>query len=137
MVYFTADMHFGHRAIINMQSRPFESVEEMNRVLLQNFNSVVHKDDTVYILGDICHHMKIEDADELIRKMNGKKYLIIGNHDKKYDPRLFEDIRDFMKVSVDGCNFALMLGDISCMVTYMPEWNTTKRIVQRVSGDMM
>ena len=27
MVYFTADMHFGHRAIINMQSRPFESVE--------------------------------------------------------------------------------------------------------------
>ena len=51
MVYFTADMHFGHRAIINMQSRPFESVEEMNRVLLQNFNSVVHKDDTVYILG--------------------------------------------------------------------------------------
>ena len=34
MVYFTADMHFGHRAIINMQSRPFESVEEMNRVLL-------------------------------------------------------------------------------------------------------
>ena len=80
MVYFTADMHFGHRAIINMQSRPFESVEEMNRVLLQNFNSVVHKDDTVYILGDICHHMKIEDADELIRKMNGKKYLIIGNH---------------------------------------------------------
>ena len=100
MVYFTADMHFGHRAIINMQSRPFESVEEMNRVLLQNFNSVVHKDDTVYILGDICHHMKIEDADELIRKMNGKKYLIIGNHDKKYDPRLFEDIRDFMKVSL-------------------------------------
>lgn len=51
MVYFTADMHFGHRAIINMQSRPFESVEEMNRVLLQNFNSVVHKDDTVFILG--------------------------------------------------------------------------------------
>ena len=42
-----------------------ESVEEMNRVLLQNFNSVIHKNDTVYILGDICHHMKIEDADEL------------------------------------------------------------------------
>jgi calcineurin-like phosphoesterase family protein len=37
----------------------------MNRVLLQNFNSVIHKNDTVYILGDICHHMKIEDADEL------------------------------------------------------------------------
>ncbi len=46
------------------------------RVLLQNYNSVVRQNDTVYILGDICHHMKIEDADNLIRKMNGKKYLI-------------------------------------------------------------
>lgn len=108
MVYFTADMHFGHRAIINMQNRPFESVEEMDRVMLQNFNSVVHKNDTVYILGDICHHMTIEEADALIRKMNGKKYLIMGNHDKKYDSGLFEDIRDFMKVSVDGHYFALM-----------------------------
>ncbi len=58
--------------------------------------------------SDICHHMKIEDADNLIRKMNGKKYLIVGNHDKKYDPRLFEDIKDFMKISVEGRNFALM-----------------------------
>ena len=69
MVYFTADMHFGHRAIINMQSRPFESVEEMNRVFLQNFNSVVHKDDTVYILGDICHHMAAEEANRWIARM--------------------------------------------------------------------
>ena len=91
-----------------MQNRPFESVEEMDRILLQNYNSVVRQNDTVYILGDLCHHMKIEDADNLIRKMNGKKYLIVGNHDKKYDPRLFEDIKDFMKISVEGRNFALM-----------------------------
>ena len=108
MIYFTADMHFGHRAIITMQNRPFESVEEMNRVLLQNFNAVVQKDDTVYIIGDICHHMKIEDADNLIKKLNGKKYLVRGNHDKNYDPRLFEDIQDFMKISVYGNSFSLM-----------------------------
>ena len=40
--------------------------------------------------------------------MNGKKYLILGNHDKKYDPRLFEDVRDFMKISVYGECFVLM-----------------------------
>ena len=77
-------------------------------MLVQNFNAVVHKDDTVYILGDICHHMKMEQADDLIRKLNGKKYLIKGNHDKNYDPRLFADIRDFMTVSVNGQYFALM-----------------------------
>ena len=72
MIYFTADMHFGHKAIITMQNRPFESVEEMDRVLLQNYNAVVHKDDTVYILGDICHHIKIEQADELISRYEEK-----------------------------------------------------------------
>lgn len=80
----------------------------MDQVILQNYNAMVHKDDTVYILGDICHHMKIEAADELIRKMNGKKYLINGNHDKNYDPRLFVEIRDFMKISVNGQCFVLM-----------------------------
>ena len=108
MIYFTSDMHFGHRGIITMQNRPFESVEEMDRVLLQNYNAVVHKDDTVYILGDICHHMKKEPAEELIEKLNGKKYLITGNHDKKYDLSLFVDIRDFMTVSFNGQYFALM-----------------------------
>lgn len=108
MVYFTSDMHFGHRAIINMQKRPFGTVEEMNRTILHNYNAVINKDDTVYILGDICHHMKTDYADELIRKMNGKKYLVVGNHDKKYDPRLFENIQDFMSISACGSYFVLM-----------------------------
>ena len=91
-----------------MQNRPFDSVEEMNRTILTNYNAVVHKDDTVYILGDICHHMTTDAANEMIQKMNGKKYLISGNHDKKYDPGLFEDVRDFMTVSLNGQYFALM-----------------------------
>ena len=60
LIYFTSDLHLGHRGIIEMQNRPFKSVEEMNRSLIENYNSVVHKNDTVYILGDISHHMPIE-----------------------------------------------------------------------------
>jgi len=56
MIFFTADQHLGHRGIISMQNRPFDSIEEMNRTILTNYNAVVHKDDTVYILGDVCHH---------------------------------------------------------------------------------
>lgn len=108
MIYFTADQHLGHRGIISMQNRPFDSVEEMNKTILTNYNAVVHKDDTVYILGDICHHMTTYAANEMIQKMNGKKYLISGNHDKNYDPSLFEDVRDFMTVSLNGQYFALM-----------------------------
>ena len=52
--------------------------------------------------------MTTDAANEMIQKMNGKKYLISGNHDKNYDPGLFEDVRDFMTVSLNGRYFALM-----------------------------
>lgn len=108
LIYFTSDLHLGHSGIISMQNRPFSTVEEMNRVIITNFNSVVRKNDTVYILGDICHNMKIEDANELINKMNGKKILLLGNHDKKYDESLFNEICDFKTASLNGIYFALM-----------------------------
>lgn len=53
MIYFTSDLHLGHMAIIHMKNRPFEDVEEMNRKLISNYNSVVHKKDTVYILSGV------------------------------------------------------------------------------------
>ncbi len=108
MIYFTSDLHLGHNAVINMQNRPFADADEMDRVLIANYNSVVHKNDTVYLLGDICFRIGVDKANELIASMNGKKYLIKGNHDKKYDESLFEEVRDFMTISVNGMNIALM-----------------------------
>ena len=58
-----------------MQNRPFENIQEMNQILIQNYNAVVHKNDTVYILGDISHHLPMESANELIGKLNGKNAL--------------------------------------------------------------
>jgi len=62
MIYFTSDLHLGHRGIITMRDRPFADVSEMNRTLITNFNSAVHRDDTVYILGNLAHHMQVEDV---------------------------------------------------------------------------
>ena len=50
----------------------------------------------------------MEQAYELIKKLNWKNYLIKGNHDKNYDPRLFVDIQDFTTISVNGQYFAMM-----------------------------
>lgn len=44
----------------------------------------------------------------LIALLKGKKYLIRGNHDKKYDESLFEEVRDFMTISVNGLHISLM-----------------------------
>ncbi|WP_373213525.1 metallophosphoesterase [Ruminococcus sp. 5_1_39BFAA] len=108
MIYFTSDLHLGHRGIIEMRNRPFENVEEMNHILLRNYNALVRKNDIVYILGDICHHMLVEQANELIGKMKGKKILVKGNHDKIYDKNLFDEVCDFKTISLNGIYLALM-----------------------------
>lgn len=54
----------------------------MNKVLIRNFNNMVHKNDTVYLLGDVTHRVSLDEANELISKLNGHKILICGNHDK-------------------------------------------------------
>lgn len=108
MIYFTSDLHLGHRAAINMCERPFESVEEMNQVLINNINARVNKNDTLYILGDLAHRTPVEQVNEWIAKINGKKILIKGNHDKNYEPSLFEGIYDFLEVHYNGHSISLM-----------------------------
>ena len=108
VIYFTSDLHLRHRGIITMQNRPFKTVEEMNRILIQNFNACVGKGDTVCILGDICHHMPVEAANDTISSLHGTKYLVKRNHDKKYAEGLFEDICDFKVTSLNGEAIVLM-----------------------------
>ena len=108
MIYFTSDLHLGHRGAISMCERPFKDVEEMNRTLIDNINARVNKNDTLYILGDIAHRTPVEEVNKLIAQMNGKKILIKGNHDKQYDPALFEGIYDFLEVNFDGRSISLM-----------------------------
>ena len=50
LIYYIGDMHFGHKNVIKYDCRPFETVEEMNEMLIQNFNSCVKKNDTVNAL---------------------------------------------------------------------------------------
>lgn len=108
MIWFTSDLHLNHRAVVSMCERLFESVDEMNDILINNFNECVKKNDTVYILGDIAHRTPVTEVNNFISRLNGKKILCKGNHDKRYDSSLFEGIYDFLEISVHGVNISLM-----------------------------
>ncbi len=94
--YIISDLHFGHESIIKFCSRPFDSVEEMNEILIENWNKVVKSSDRVYLVGDVA--WKKKDI-PLCEKLNGKKILIKGNHDvyplEEYT-KYFEDIRSYL-----------------------------------------
>lgn len=83
MTYFISDTHFNHKNIIEYCDRPFETVEEMDEYIVNKWNSVVGKDDTVYHLGDFALGMHQDQVKDLLRKLNGEIILIMGNHDRK------------------------------------------------------
>lgn len=80
--FFTSDTHFGHANIINLCNRPFKDVNHMNDMLVENWNSVVSDDDTVFHLGDFALGGSAVWSNVLSR-LKGKIYLILGNHDRK------------------------------------------------------
>ena len=76
-----SDTHFFHSNIIKYCQRPFNSIEEMNENFIQNWNSVVKPNDTIYHLGDFGFG-SLEKLSYIFSKLNGYKILISGNHDK-------------------------------------------------------
>jgi len=80
-IYFTADCHFGHANIIEFtDTRKFKDVDEMNEELIRRWNSVVHKDDLVYHVGDFAFRSS-NSASVWESKLNGTITHIQGNHD--------------------------------------------------------
>jgi len=81
-LYFTSDTHFGHKNIIGFCNRPFESIEEHDKALIDNWNSVVNPHDTVFHLGDFAFG-GFPFWKEIRDQLNGNIILVIGNHDWK------------------------------------------------------
>lgn len=89
-IFVISDTHFHHSNILNFKDefgnriRPFSSVEEMNETMVENWNSIVRPSDHVWHLGDV-YFGKPEDADKILSQLNGKKRLLLGNHDHGKD----------------------------------------------------
>ena len=106
MIYYTADTHFGHANVIEMCERPYPDVDAMNEAMIAAWNERVHGNDTVYIIGDMF--FRCADPESILRRLKGKKRLIVGNHDGswmgKVDlSRYFLSVDNFFEIS-DGAH---------------------------------
>ena len=77
-LWFISDPHFFHKRMVPY--RGFKTVEEMNEQLIENWNSCVKLDHTIICLGDFSFGGR-HDTYSLIRRLNGHKWWIKGNHD--------------------------------------------------------
>jgi len=91
-IRFIADLHFGHT---NMAiKRGFKDAEEQDEYIVKQWNSVVHKKDTTYILGDVT--MEKRTNYQILSRLNGYKVFVMGNHDM---PQHAQSLLEYGKVA--------------------------------------
>ena len=119
-VYFTSDLHFGHELVLKKYPnfRKGANVAEMDENLIAAWNALVTPEDLVYNLGDVSFHKDFAHTCELLHRLNGRHFLVLGNHDEQIVARknellsrrkadgnfMFEQITDyaFVRLSLAG-----------------------------------
>jgi len=104
--WITSDLHFGHNNILKYCPNTrghFRDVSHMNEEMIHLWNDSVLPTDTVYLLGDIAFSNSTE-AIKILKRLNGRKILIEGNHDRKNlrDPvfrNCFEEIHNYLEIT--------------------------------------
>lgn len=102
-IWFASDYHFSHANVIKYDNRPFSDVQEMNHTLIENWNNLVDKNDTVIYLGDLCFDRSGDTTKSIVDQLNGKIHFVLGNHDKEKDIKKlnrFESVSDYINLSV-------------------------------------
>ena len=121
-LFFTADHHFNHANIIKFTNRLFSSVEEMDAVMINRWNSVVKPKDTVYHLGDFSLANRV---DHIFKQLNGTVYIIRGNHDRWVNKNAFFPITKEGSVFLIPAQYELKhMGETIVLSHYpMMSWN--------------
>lgn len=126
--YYIADLHLGHlNAMVRFDKRPFKTLDEQDKAIIDNINKVVTPQDNLFLLGDVSWY-KPDKTAELIRQINCKnRFLIRGNHDRWADDstckKLFQGIYDLKRIDDRGrtvilCHFPMAVWDQSHRGSY-------------------
>ncbi len=108
-IFFTADTHFHHAAARPFYRRPFASVAEMDAAMLARWNDTVAPDDEVWHLGDFALRLRSDEAADLLRRLHGRKHLVIGNNDPPAIASLpdWTSVQPYAEITLDDTRLVL------------------------------
>lgn len=104
--FVVSDLHFGHANVILYEQCRAEALSKLtgytvelvnqlatekqaallythNQMLIDAWNSVVGPEDIVFFLGDFCLTRNKELIQSWVSQLNGRKRMIMGNHDTR------------------------------------------------------
>ena len=98
MIWFTSDLHLNHDREFIWGPRGFKSVDEANRVLIDNWRFIVKPDDDIYVLGDFFLGRNYDYIENVLNRLPGKIHVIIGNHDTPAKIEIYKAARNVVEV---------------------------------------
>ena len=130
-VYFTSDLHFGHELMLKKYPnfRKGANAAEMDENLIAAWNALITPEDVVYDLGDVSFHKDFARTCELLHRLNGRHFLVLGNHDEQIVARKNELLSrrkadgNFMFEQIADYAFARLFRVSAALSHYpMSEW---------------
>ena len=99
-IFLTSDFHFQHNKEFIYKPRGFNSVEEMNEILIENYNKIIPTNAEVYILGDcvLGGANKLESGAELIKRLHGNLHIVRGNHDSDKRVEMYKALPNVVEI---------------------------------------
>ena len=109
-IWITSDAHFSHIQPFVWEARGYKSVEEMNELQVEKWNSLVAPDDEVWFLGDGMMNDNVAGT-MCFSKLNGKIHIITGNHDTPARIEIYKqlgfDVQDGKRLTYKKKSFIL------------------------------
>ena len=104
-IFFVGDTHFSHANIIKYDGRPYASPHLHDEAIIKNWNRCIDKNDIVFHLGDVAFFKNPDQCENILKRLNGRIYLIEGNHDKEllkhsHLKAYFQMVTNYLKVTV-------------------------------------
>jgi calcineurin-like phosphoesterase family protein len=125
--FITSDLHFGHKNIMTfcpVTRARFNNVDDMREKMIKEWNDNVAPEDETFILGDFAF-LPANEAVNVLRRLNGTKILIEGNHDRKTlndatFRKCFKEVHQYLRIVYNGT--------VVCMFHYpIAEWDQMHR----------
>lgn len=127
--FIISDTHFSDKgSIIAYESRPFENGKAMDEVLIRLWNETVGEDDIVYHLGDVADEIPKEELKHIIDQLNGRKILVMGNHDRHFS------VREWLEIGFDEVYPMPVVFNGYYMLSHEPLYVTTSAPYANIFG---
>lgn len=123
--WYTSDLHFCHKNIVQYTNRAMDTTQEdHDEWLIDLWNSQVNKGELVYHLGDFSFSRNVMEIQRLLKRLNGAKHFIKGNHD---DRKILDELKKNNSVSWWGDYKETKLGGNSTVLFHFPIANWHKQ----------